>query len=404
MRWYCRWDHRRVIAIGGALLSTLWATTAVAQPATPGQAEVAPPPVIRPALDGIFEAFQTHPLVGLGERHNVAQLLDFYRTLVRDPRFATEIGHVVVEFGGAAHQDTIDRYVNGEAVPYDVLRQVWDGTVGWQPTVTSPAYAMFFAQIRQTNQALPPAKRIRVWLGEPPIDWSKITTNAEYRPIVATRDSHAAALIVREILKKNRKALVIYGGAHFDITQPWENAVRAEIVRLVPDGPMRAGDDATLRELVEREFPGSFFVAQSYAGFRDEGCMKRFEERFAGWPIPALAMAVRGTTLEADIRRCLAPMNFRFPFPPTVSQEDQERLRQTVLVNGDRDRPLVADAMLFYAPAGQLTVSGPFPDLTLDEAWRAELDRRAQIITGQKMPPGWLREYPAAPVPFMQRD
>lgn len=167
---------------------------------------------------------------------------------------------------------------------------------------------------------------------------------------------------------------------------------------------MQAGNDATLRELVEKDYPGSFFVAQSYAGFRDEACMKKFEERFAAWPMPALAMQVRGTALEADIRRCLAPMNFRFPFPPTVSQEDQERLRQTVLINGDRDRPLVADGMLFYAPAADLTVAAPFPDLALDDAWRAELDRRAEIITGRKMPPEWLLDFPNAPLPFMQRD
>ena len=35
-------------------------------------------PVVRPAVDGILEAFATHPLVGLGEIHMLANELNFY--------------------------------------------------------------------------------------------------------------------------------------------------------------------------------------------------------------------------------------------------------------------------------------------------------------------------------------
>src|SRR6478752_5335569 len=35
-------------------------------------------PVVRPAVDGILEAFATHPLVGLGEFHMLANELNFY--------------------------------------------------------------------------------------------------------------------------------------------------------------------------------------------------------------------------------------------------------------------------------------------------------------------------------------
>src|SRR5690348_15600261 len=90
-----------------------------------GPAFAQPSPTVRPGFDGIFEAFQTHPLVGLGETHRRAQEIDFYTALIRDPRFARDVGNVVVEFGGAAHQDIIDRYVAGEDVPYLELRKVW---------------------------------------------------------------------------------------------------------------------------------------------------------------------------------------------------------------------------------------------------------------------------------------
>ena len=66
------------------------------------------------AEDGIFKAFQTHQLVGIRDAHGWAQEEDFYSAVLRDPRFAREVGNVVLETGDAAHQNVVDRYVNGE--------------------------------------------------------------------------------------------------------------------------------------------------------------------------------------------------------------------------------------------------------------------------------------------------
>ena len=43
--------------------------------------------------------------------------MNFYAVLLRDPRFARDVGNVVLEVGDAAQQETIDRYVNGENIP-----------------------------------------------------------------------------------------------------------------------------------------------------------------------------------------------------------------------------------------------------------------------------------------------
>lgn len=75
----------------------------------------------------------------------MAQEEDLYAALVRSPRFASEVGNVVVEFGDAAQQQTLDRYLSGEDVPFGELRKVWADTVGWLPTVTSLGYINFFA-------------------------------------------------------------------------------------------------------------------------------------------------------------------------------------------------------------------------------------------------------------------
>jgi hypothetical protein len=53
------------------------------------------PPAV-PAADGIFAAFATHPLVGIGEWHGLAQEADFYAALIRDPRFARDVGNIVL--------------------------------------------------------------------------------------------------------------------------------------------------------------------------------------------------------------------------------------------------------------------------------------------------------------------
>src|SRR3954469_24565408 len=148
-------------------------------------------PTVTPAMDGIFAAFKTHPLVGIAEHHRVAQELEFFNALVREPRFASEVGNVVVEFGGAIRQDIIDRYVNGEDVPYTELRKVWTDTVGWVTTVTFTGYMNVFAQVRVVNSKLPPEQRIHVWLGEPVIDWSKVKTRDEFMKIALQRDFHA---------------------------------------------------------------------------------------------------------------------------------------------------------------------------------------------------------------------
>ena len=91
-----------------------WLTSVVTLPAAQvSQDEKSHAPTVTSAKDGIFAAFQTHPLVGIGDHHGMAQEEDFYAALIRDKRFATEVGNVVVEFGDAAQQGTVDRYLSG---------------------------------------------------------------------------------------------------------------------------------------------------------------------------------------------------------------------------------------------------------------------------------------------------
>jgi hypothetical protein len=73
---------------------------------------------------GILDAFRAHDIVALGEgAHGNEQGAAFRLALVRDARFATTVNDIVVESGNARYQDVMDRFVRGEDVPADVLRQ-----------------------------------------------------------------------------------------------------------------------------------------------------------------------------------------------------------------------------------------------------------------------------------------
>ena len=228
-------SNRIFWGVSAVLLSLMPKTVLLAQGTRTGDSKST---YLIPAAEGVFNAFQHFPLVGIEDWHGLAQEEDFYVQLLKDPRFSKEVGNLVVEFGGGAQQTTIDRYVAGEDVPYEQLRAVWTDTLGWLPTVTNVGYMNVFAEIRAVNKSRRPAEQIHVWLGEPPINWSKIRSS-ENLPQFTQRDRHPAELIKSEILAKHKKALVIYGGIHF-----------------------RAIDK--MRSLVEEVYPQSFFVIEPY--------------------------------------------------------------------------------------------------------------------------------------------
>jgi hypothetical protein len=318
---------------------------------------------ILPATDGIFAAFKAHPLVGLSEWHGLAQELDFYVTLLRDPRFATQVGNIVVEVGDASQQAVIDRYVNGETVPYAELRKVWADTVGWFPTVTYAGSINIYATIRDVNAKLPPEQRIKVWLGEPPIDWATIRTKADWEPLSRQRDTYPAELIEREILAKNSKSLVIYGAGHFGIYA-----------------------DPNIRSLLDAGHPGALFVVAPYVGYAQKDCAARFERHIQNWAVPSLAGPIKGSALEADIWR---PGCNPITRPPKITDE----LYETA---GRNNVGLTADALLYLGPRASLVFGPRALDIILDLDYRAEMNRRMILRTGEPLgPPNTARNVPA---------
>jgi hypothetical protein len=334
---------------------------------------------VTPAMDGIFEAFKTHPLVGLGEHHRRVQELDFYAALVRDPRFARDVGNVVVEFGGAAHQDIIDRYVEGQDVPYAELRKVWTDTVGWLPVVTAIGYPNFFAQVRETNLALPPEKRIHVWLADPVIDWSKLKTHDEWLALDKTRDSFPAALVEKQILAQKKKALMIYGDGHFWPSIPGTAGEKMEKAHFA---------ERELGDIIRTDYPGSLFVVLFYGGTKNRACSQDMESGMADWPTPALATPLKDSALAAKLRNCSTLTVEGLNVPPGLTEAEKQQL-----LSYYRDSASQGDALLYLGPSAGLTYSPYIPDLYLDQDYGRIVAQHHLLQTGETFPTYLIKDY-----------
>jgi outer membrane protein OmpA-like peptidoglycan-associated protein len=213
-----------------------------------------------PAADVLVNAFDRFPLVAFSEpRHGASGTAALLRSLIRHPRFAGTVNDVVVEFGNARYQDIADRYVAGEQIPRERLKQIWENTTVVTGVWTAPVYEGFLAEVRALNATLPRTRHVRVVLGDPPIDWSVVRGPAD-EDMNDWRDAHFAWAIEQHVMKKGRRALIWIGGAHISRRV------------LFPD---------SLIHLLDRRFPDQTLVALS---IDREDVERQVLERLGSWP------------------------------------------------------------------------------------------------------------------------
>jgi hypothetical protein len=319
---------------------TLVVTVALASGVlTKGQTRALGEPRPEPAVGAILRAFDTHPLIAIGENHRNQQVHDFIVSLVSDPRFAQKVDDVVVEFGSARYQNVIDRYIAGETVPSAELRRVWRDTVNilvWD----APVYERFFRTVRAVNQRRR-QHQLRVLLADPPLDWTHIQHRQEWEQVAATRDEHAAEVVEREVLAKRHRALLIFGSGHVTRDSAFEK------YGIKPDRTTAPN----VVELLEARHPGSTFLIWAHM----TGWMTSdLDPRLASWRNPSLAR-LEGTWLGAS---AVGPPGES----PTLEQ--------------------LADGFLYLGPTRLLKVSRPSPQLYRDPGYLRELLRRDEIQGG----------------------
>ena len=156
------------------------------------------------------QGLQAHRLVAITDPHGNAGMRDFLRRLVADPRFADTVNDIVLEIGNARYQSLVDDYVNS-ATAGDALEAWLNTTVANQIS----ADVELFRMVRRINAGQPVERRLRLLLGDPPIDWSLVKTREDHFDWLAQRDGYPAALVQTQVLARGRKGLIIYGHMHF---------------------------------------------------------------------------------------------------------------------------------------------------------------------------------------------
>lgn len=341
-----------------AVLNLLWMGTAVAAPAVP----------LEP-VRAIVDAFQSHDIVALGDgNHGNIQINDLRIALIRNPQFQSQVQDIVVEFGNARYQDTIDRYTRGEAVPESQLRQVWQDTAQANPVWDVPVYADFYRAVREVNAKLPESRRLRVVLGDVPFDWNGVRSIADYNAQPQRNDAFTAKRIRTEVLARRHKALVIYGEMH--------------LLRRPP-----AGAPDSIVSALEKEGVKIFSI---YTNALVD--LATLQAEVAQWPAPSLTL-IAGTTLGTPSFTRYNPFTTQFVLqpgsapPPAPGKAPTDRV--VVIANVPTpatgpapDTPMERqfEAVLYLGPLASLKGSLPSPDLCRDADYLQKRFFRMELV------------------------
>jgi outer membrane protein OmpA-like peptidoglycan-associated protein len=188
-------------------------------------------------------------------------------------------------------------------------------------------YEEMLQAVRDVNRTLARERRLRVWLGDPPIDWDRVTSPAD-EDMNDWRDAFFARLVQDRILSNKRKALLFIGGAHISRTVIWPNS---------------------LIHLLDARLPGQTHVVS----ILDVGAVTpQVAARLREWPA-GVATGVRGSWLD---QLSTADIGFRF---------------STGRVGQDMD----AAALLSHSP---LTYAPP-PPVDPTSPYGAALERRRRL-------------------------
>jgi hypothetical protein len=294
--------------------------------------------------DVVFDALDTHQLVALGEFHLCQEYHDFLQALLLQPELPGTVDDIVVEFGNALYQDVADRFLlDLEPVRDDELSQIWRNTIGGRTFWDAPVYEQFFRTVRAVNRGLPEQDRIRVLLGDPPVDFTQLRSaaDADELPAPGGRDTFFADVVEREVLAEGRHALLTAGADHLH---------RGESTNDEPS-------QGNVGTLLSSEYPDALFVIDALPfNERDgEAAHDWVETALESWEIPSMAL-LDSTWLAAQ------PIEYR-ALEPGLTYGGQ------------------ADAVLWLGPETTLTASQADPAIYRSGDYAIELARRSTILS-----------------------
>ena len=232
---------------------------------------------------------------------------------------------------------------------------MWRDTVGTAPDgVVDEAAGRFFAAVRRLNQTLPATRRVRVALGDPAFDFRTLQRRHDLDPALPRRDRVLATAAEREA-RGGRHVLLLAGFMHF--------------ARLAPE--LYGGENAV--RILEHRSPGRVWVIVPYWGGGARG-QASFERRYISrWPSPTLRPLMGRLGTEPADR--ILPAGLPPSADPPAGPEPGLQLRT------------IADALVSFGPCSKLRTTTFSPAQYRKPAYRAELDRRSRILTGDPFTP-----------------
>jgi hypothetical protein len=291
-------------------------------------------------VEALLSAYDGVDVIALGEAHARKVDSDLRLRLIRHPDFPKKVHFIIVEFGNSLYQPLLDRYINGEDVPITELRHVWRDTTqigGWNSVV----YPEFLAAVREVNQTLPKAGRLRVIAGDPPIDWGKVRSRKEILAISSLRGFPVS--LGKVAVMRGEKALMIYGTSHilrprFELWAAEESAaVKTYLGAVLPPGT------PAILKAVQVSNPGRVLAVEMLAG-----------------PDPIYE------ELEATLRSGKRPVLFPLPGMPS----------DRVLMSG-----ATVDACVYFGNSRETgRLAGADPQSHADAAYEFETKRRIQLF------------------------
>ncbi|WCF08583.1 copper amine oxidase N-terminal domain-containing protein [Paenibacillus thiaminolyticus] len=346
------------------------------------------------ATEAVLHAFENHQLVALGDVHGLDQERDFIISLVTNPKFTEMVQTIIIETGNARYQDLVDRYINGADVDMEELKKVWrDLSVsGMGPTDTMSNEKLFEA-VRAVNQKLPASKKLRIVLGDPPIDWNQVNTKEDLDKWLSRRDTHMAGVVEEEIYRNNAKGLVIIGSGHLSrnkpggagqlVPTPPKEGEQAQFFKEVPDDkstnapisdkkqPIQiTSKSKSMLQLIDEKHPGTTYVIAVHTGFGAKN--DELESKLESWAIPSIA-AIKGTWIGA--------LDSSYDSLGSVVFGPGMGGKSAIPLSGKMKEADI-DGYLYLGEIDSFTITQPSPDIYKDDTYFNELNRRHLLTKG----------------------
>jgi hypothetical protein len=302
-------------------------------------------PQPRDATTAVLRAFDYHNIVMFGEQHFCKQEYEWLRDLVGAPQFADRVDDFVVEMGNSLYQNSVDRYIAGEDIPFEQVQPAWRNMIGLVGP-PSPVLDSFYQAVRETNLKRRGKHQMRVLLGDPYGDWDAIKSPEDLGPFLGHRDSWYAQVVKEEVLARKQRALLIMGANHF--------------LRKVDWGP---GAPLPVEQQLRAAGARTYFIV---FGTNVIGGYDDLDKRFDAWPQPAI-VDLRGNWVGELPAESVLAGGTGFP------QLAGRKLRDE------------ADALLYVAPRNALTLLlVPWSNLE-GTAYGNELERRMLMQIGRTL-------------------